>query len=48
MGAHNRYSVDENYAYKFGGTNFSGNLRFLKMAFEEVLRRELQKYGAAS
>jgi hypothetical protein len=48
MGAYARYSDDENYAFKFDGTNFSGNLRFLKMAFEEVLRRELQKYGAAS
>ncbi len=48
MGAHTSSSDDENYAFKFGGSNFSGNLRFLKMAFEEVLRRELQKYGVAS
>jgi hypothetical protein len=47
-GASSRYPGDENYRPRFSTTNFSGNLRFLKRAFEEVLRRELQKYGVAS
>ena len=47
-GTSSRYPDDENYPLRFGSTNFSGNLRFLKRAFEEILRRELQKYGVAS